>query len=61
VLSPDLERVWQSLAAHPKSLDVLVSETGLTTTEVLVHLSRLELLGRVHQGPAADYRRRDGL
>lgn len=54
-LSEPARTVWSTLSQHPRHIDELTGELGLTAGELSAILLHLELLGGVEQRPGARY------
>lgn len=56
-LAPELEKVFQAIAAESVSFDLIVQQTGYLASQVSSALLQLELLGLVTQLPGMRYQR----
>ena len=54
-LKPELERIYRLINQDSVSLDAIVEQTGLDTSEILAALSQLELMDLVYQLPGMRY------
>ena len=54
-LKPELERIYRLINQDSVSLDAIVEQTGLGTSEILAVLSQLELMDLVDQLPGMRY------
>ena len=54
-LSPELESIYNLIESESISLDTIVEQTGLSTSEALSALSQLELMDLVEQVPGMRY------